>query len=65
MLVLGPEDSYGYLTRGKWDLAQLKRNPDFRLVTVTDLDHVPMPYRQRVALTAIMTSYLQTRVGKS
>ena len=58
LLVCGPEDSYGYRTRGKADLRKLQRTSSIRLIWVDDLAHVPMARRQRVLVTQIMTDFL-------
>ena len=58
LLVCGPEDSYGYRTRGKADLQELQRTSSIRLIWVDDLAHVPMARRQRVLVTQIMTDFL-------
>ena len=59
LLLCGPEDSYRFLTKGKWDLRKLRSNGRFRFMAVHDLAHVPMPYRQRVLVTQIMTEFLE------
>ena len=59
LLVCGPEDSYRFLTKGKWDLHKLRSSGMMRFMAIDDLGHVPMPYRQRVLVTDLMTDFLE------
>lgn len=61
-LICGPEDSLGYLTRGRRDLDRaVARGLEF--VAVEDLDHVPMPRRQRQTVKELVTRYVLRRVA--
>ena len=59
LLLCGPEDSYRFLTMGKWDMRKELSRGHLRFMAVHDLSHVPMPYRQRVLVTQIMTEFLE------
>lgn len=61
-LVCGPEDAAGYLTRGRHDLDRA-RAAGLEFVAVEDLDHVPMPLRQRQALKALLSEQVLRRVA--
>lgn len=60
-LLCGEEDSIGYLTRGRHDLERA-RSHGLEFVAVDDLDHVPMPRRQREMLKRLLTAQVMRRV---
>lgn len=60
-LICGPEDSIGYLTRGRRDLDRARAG-GLEFVAVEDLDHVPMPRRQRLLLEDMLTRHVLRRV---
>jgi hypothetical protein len=53
-LLCGEADGVGYLTRGRRELATAQEH-GLVFALVPDLDHLPMPYRQRVTLAALLT----------
>lgn len=59
-LICGPDDAAGYLTRGRRDLTRAQSH-GLEFLAVQDLDHVPMPARQRRALKALVTQQVLRR----
>lgn len=59
-LICGTEDAAGYLTRGRRDLERA-RAAGLEFVAVEDLDHVPMPARQRHVLKGLLTEQVLRR----
>lgn len=60
-LICGAADAVGYLTRGRRDLERAQER-GLEFVAVDDLDHVPMPVRQRQLLKSLLTHQVLRRV---
>jgi alpha-beta hydrolase superfamily lysophospholipase len=61
-LICGMDDAVGYLTRGRRDLARARQR-GLEFVVVDDLDHMPMPVRQRRNLKAVVTEQVLRRAA--